>query len=167
MRHELSLYLKTLNPILSKNEHPGRVGAVLNVWYLSVGVTASVSLYKCSFSQSPFRDGCLMTWPGFPGNSKLGHTLSHRSLRKLRMPQYFSIYLCLWYYPSHSDYYTITIQLIIIQSIQLVYNNIQLLYKILVFSGLCSSFKMSMHLQLLYVYLLFHPHMPHLSCFMT
>lgn len=146
MRHELSLYLQTLNPILSKDAHLGRVSAVLNVWYLSVGVTASVSLDKCSFSQSPVRDGCLMTWAGFPGNSKLGHILSQGSLRKLRMPQYFNIYLCLWYYPLNSD---------------------AVLYKILVFSGLCSSFKMSMHLQLLYVYLLFCPQMPHLSCFMT
>lgn len=103
MRHELSLYLKTLNPILSKDEHPGRVSAVLNIWYLSVGVTASVSLDKNSFSQSPFRDDCLLTWPGFPGNSKLGHTLSHRSLRKLIMPWYFTIYLCLWNYLLNSD----------------------------------------------------------------
>lgn len=131
---------------MSKDEHPGRVSAVLNVWYLSVGVTASLSLDRCSFSQCPFRDGCLMTWAGFSENSKLGHTLSHRSFRKLIMPRYFSIYLCLWYYPLSSD---------------------AVVYKILVFPGLCSSFKMSMHLQLLYVYLLFHAQMPHLFCFMT
>lgn len=60
MRHAFFI-LKDIKPNPYKDEHPGRVSAVLNVWYLSVGVTASVSLDRCSFSQCPFRDGCLMT----------------------------------------------------------------------------------------------------------
>lgn len=47
MRHALFILKDIIS--MSKDEHPGRVSAVLNVWYLSVGVTLLCPLIDAHF----------------------------------------------------------------------------------------------------------------------